>query len=98
MTLEDWTTSTNPKVCGSWNLHALLPKRMDFFILLSSIVGIVGGAGQASYAAGNAFQDVLARYRVSIGEKGVSLDLGMMVGEGAVAEDEKLARALESSG
>ena len=98
MTLEDWNTSTNPKVLGSWNIHSLLPKGLDFLIFFSSTIGIIGGPGQGNYAAGNAFQDALARYRVSIGERAISLDLGMILEEGAVAESEKLARALESSG
>lgn len=98
MTYEDWISCTAPKVKGSWNLHALLPKKMDFFIFFSSLVGVIGASGQSNYAAGNTFQNALARYRVSIGEKAVSLDLGMMQSEGVIAEDSKLAAALESTG
>src|SRR5262249_45817752 len=53
-----------PKVQGAWNLHHLtvaLP--LDFFVLFSSAVTVVGHPGQGSYAAANAFLDALARYR-----------------------------------
>lgn len=98
MSFSEWRSCISPKVHGSWNLHTLLPKQMDFFIFFSSLSGIIGGVGQTNYAAGNTFQDGLARHRVSIGEKAVSLDLGMMISEGVIAEDEKLARALETTG
>lgn len=75
-----------PKVQGSWNLHAALPSGMDFFVMLSSAICIFGNAGQANYAAGNTFQDALARQRVAIGEKAVAIDLGMVLDEGWVAE------------
>jgi aryl carrier-like protein len=69
---------------------------LDFFILLSSAGAIFGNGGQSNYAAGNTFQDALARFRVSRGEKAISLNLGMIAGEGYVAENdvvrERLAR------
>ncbi|KAK6606927.1 KR domain-containing protein [Botrytis cinerea] len=42
MTHDDWRTSTDPKTIGSWNLHTLLPHGLDFFILLSSVAGVLG--------------------------------------------------------
>ncbi|KAI1370345.1 KR domain-containing protein [Hypoxylon crocopeplum] len=87
MTHEDWTVETNPKVTGSWNLHTILPSGLDFFVFLASLSGIVGGSGQTNYAAGNAFQDALARHRILLGEKAVSIDLGLVVSEGVAAEN-----------
>ncbi|KNG87291.1 putative polyketide synthase [Aspergillus nomiae NRRL 13137] len=98
MSHDDWTQSTQSKVAGSWNLHRLLPQGMDFFILLSSVNGSLGGMGQANYAAGNTFQDALAKYRISAGEKAVALDLGLMVSEGLVAENKSLLASLRSMG
>jgi hypothetical protein len=87
MSYENWSDAIASKVQGSWNLHICLGD-LDFFVLLSSITGILGSAGQANYAAGNTYLDSLARYRVSRGQKAVSLDLGVMKGEGFLAENE----------
>lgn len=94
MTYEDWSLSTHFKVAGSWNLHAALPLSLDFFVLLSSVNCIFGGRAQANYAAGNTFEDSLARYRIARGQKAVSIDLGLMVGEGVVAESEYLLTSM----
>jgi NAD(P)-dependent dehydrogenase (short-subunit alcohol dehydrogenase family) len=98
MTIEDWQLSIKPKVDGSWNLHTLLPTKMDFFICLSSISGIIGMGGQANYAAGNTFVDALVRYRVAHGEKATSLDLGWMESEGVIAESTFLSTGIASAG
>ncbi|PYI32692.1 putative polyketide synthase [Aspergillus indologenus CBS 114.80] len=94
---QAWHESLAPKVQGSWNLHRHLPRGLDFFIMLSSISGIVGTTGQANYAAGNAFQDALARHRVALGEKATALDLGVFDFAGAVAEDAQLRDMLIAS-
>ncbi|KAL8962775.1 MAG: hypothetical protein Q9193_000877 [Seirophora villosa] len=90
MSHNEWTESIAPKVQGSWNLHSALPSGLDFFILLSSVCGIFGNSGQSNYAAGNTFQDVLARFRVSRGEKATALDLGIILSEGFVAENQHI--------
>ena len=97
MTFEEWNSSVKSKVQGSWNLHALLPPSMDFFIMLSSISGIIGGIGQANYAAGNTYEDALAAYRINRGEKAVSLDLGWVETIGKVAENESLQKGMVSA-
>lgn len=61
---------------------------MDFFVLLSSCAGIIGNTGQSNYSAANTYQDAFARYRSSLGEKTVSIDVGVVLGEGYVAENE----------
>ncbi|MCJ1283861.1 hypothetical protein MMC26_003192 [Xylographa opegraphella] len=98
MSLADFHAATRPKVTGSWNLHAQLPRDLDFFILLSSTVGIVGGPGQANYAAGNTYQDALARHRVTLGQKAVAIDLGMVLGAGYVAERAHVRTRLRAQG
>lgn len=95
MTFANWTTTIHSKVNSSWNLHALLPRNLDFFIMLSSIAGIIGSVSQANYAAGNSYQGALAQYRVSKGEKAVALDLGWMGSVGIIAENEKYRRNKE---
>ncbi|CAJ2500000.1 Uu.00g028530.m01.CDS01 [Anthostomella pinea] len=87
MDFPDWKATIDPKVKGSWNLHALLPKGLDFFILVSSLMGILGTGLLSGYNAGNTYQDALARLRVAQGERAVSIDLGGVVDGGFVAEN-----------
>jgi acyl carrier protein len=95
MTFEQWTAATSPKIQGSWNLHQALEKEdLDFFILLSSAGAILGNAGQSNYSAGNTFQDALARFRNSRGQKALSLNLGMIMGQGYVAENDAVRERL----
>ncbi|KAE8374944.1 putative polyketide synthase [Aspergillus bertholletiae] len=98
MSHDDWTISTNSKAKGSWNLHQALPSNLDFFVLLSSLNGIFGSRAQANYAAGNTFKDALAHYRLARGQKAVSIDLGLMVAEGVVAESEFLLTSMRRLG
>lgn len=98
MSYEDWRAGTNAKTHSSWNLHTLLSKNMDFFVLLSSISGMIGQGGQANYAAGNTYKDALAHYRIAQGEKTVSIDLGVMVSEGFLSENEFLLHRMMDSG
>ncbi|KAL9012268.1 MAG: hypothetical protein Q9173_002960 [Seirophora scorigena] len=98
MTQQSFLTAIRPKVHGSWNLHKLLPNDLDFFILFSSIQGIVGSKFQANYACGNVYQDALARHRVRNGQKAFSLDIGIMRSVGVVAEHEEVSRWLELQG
>ncbi|KZL88045.1 pksn polyketide synthase for alternapyrone biosynthesis protein [Colletotrichum incanum] len=78
MTYERWCATVNPKVKGTWNLHSLFPLDLDFFIVLSSMSGVIGNAGQANYCAGNTYEDSLAHYRRGIGLAGTSLDVGLV--------------------
>ena len=98
MTFEEWNAAIAPKIKGSLNLHNILPKGMDFFIFFSSLCGIVGKETMANYSAGNVYVDALARYRIQLGEKAVSLDLGIMEDEGFLAENPDLMTKMKASG
>ncbi|KAF1829904.1 ketoacyl-synt-domain-containing protein [Decorospora gaudefroyi] len=78
MDLHKWNDVARPKILGSWNLHQYLPRDVDFFILLSSIVSIIGNTAQSNYAAGNSYQDALAHFRRSQGLAAVSLNVGLV--------------------
>ncbi|ROV97081.1 hypothetical protein VMCG_07540 [Cytospora schulzeri] len=89
MTFDDYNTVFRPKVRGSWNLHkefARPGRHLDFFIMLSSLAGIIGNASQSNYSAAGAYQDALARYRVGKNLPGVSIDVGIVKSVGYVAE------------
>jgi len=63
-TAAELATVFAPKVAGTVNLdHATQALDLDFFVLFSSVAGGLGSAGQADYAAANAFMDVYADYR-----------------------------------
>jgi NADPH:quinone reductase-like Zn-dependent oxidoreductase/NADP-dependent 3-hydroxy acid dehydrogenase YdfG len=87
MTFEQWTETTQPKVQGSWNLHQVMPADLDFFIMLSSMTGVIGNPGQANYAAGGTYQDALSQYRRRKGLASTTIDLGIVSDVGYVAEN-----------
>lgn len=90
MTYEQWTGPLRPKVQGSRNLHEYFDSawggELDFFILCSSVSGVIGNPSQAAYAAGNTYQDALAAYRRAHGLRAVAVDLGIMRDVGVLAE------------
>lgn len=90
MTYEQWQQAVLPKVVGTMNLHKHLPN-LNFFVMLSSLVGALGNVSQPNYAAGNTFQDALARHRTANGLPAVTIDLGVVTEVGWVASAEDSA-------
>ncbi|KAJ5826937.1 hypothetical protein N7447_003700 [Penicillium robsamsonii] len=100
MTLSDWHSGLRPKVDGTWNLHTefAAPGSLDFFVMLSSVSGVLGIASQTNYAAGGTYEDAMAHWRQSKGLPGVSIDLGPISDVGYVAETAKVSERLRRSG
>ncbi|RMZ66367.1 polyketide synthase [Pyrenophora seminiperda CCB06] len=99
MTLADYTTGLRPKVQGTWNLHTAFENTpLDFFVILSSIAGVIGIASQCNYGAGGAFQDALAAHRISRGLPCVSIDIGAVKNVGYVAEHGETDAYLKKQG
>jgi acyl transferase domain-containing protein/NADPH:quinone reductase-like Zn-dependent oxidoreductase/aryl carrier-like protein len=99
MTPEQLRRGLEPKVAVAWNLHQATKNRpLDFFWLFSSAASLVGTAGQANYAAGNAFLDALAQWRQAQGLPGLSLGWGPIAEVGFVAEHQDIRTNLERQG
>jgi KR domain/Phosphopantetheine attachment site len=71
---------------------------MDFFIMESSVSGIVGNASQAAYTAENTFLDAFAAYRTSQGLPATTIDLSAISGVGYLANNSEIMQAMERQG
>lgn len=99
MTYSSWQTSIKPKVHGTANLHAALSNfDLDFFLMTSSVSGILGTPGQANYTAANAYLDALAHHRRAHDLKACAAIIPMVLGVGVVAENLQLEDALKRKG
>lgn len=85
MDLPTWNTAIRPKVEGTWNLHNLVPKDLDFFVLFSSTCGLLGYYGQGNYASANTFLHSFAQYRQNLGLPASVIDIGAVDNVGYVS-------------
>jgi phthiocerol/phenolphthiocerol synthesis type-I polyketide synthase E len=84
-----------PKIQGSIILYEILKdEALDFFLLYSSLTGLVGSAGQVDYTAGNAFMDAFAWSKRRSKNRVVSIDWDRWdeVGMGARRMREAIAK------
>jgi NAD(P)-dependent dehydrogenase (short-subunit alcohol dehydrogenase family) len=63
MSVEDFSSVTDVKFLGAWNLYqGAKEKGLRFFVCLSSAAAIQGNPGQANYSAGNRIMSQLMTY------------------------------------
>ena len=99
LTHEDWNTALASKVDGTWNLHrAFQTTKLDFFVLFSSISGIVGQWGQANYAAANTFLDSFVQHRHCLGLPASVIDVGVMEDVGYVSQNPAVLEQFRATG
>ena len=77
---HDWARFSDvlsPKILGARNLDELTRDvPLDFFVMFSSVVSVLGAPGAGSYSAANAFMDALAHRRRSRGLPATSINWG----------------------
>jgi acyl carrier protein len=77
----------HPKVTGAWRLHrAAAGHDLDWFVLYSSMVSLLGNPGQGAYAATNSWLDAFAAWRAARGLRTLAVNWGPW-GETGVATD-----------
>ncbi|WP_158858163.1 ketoreductase domain-containing protein, partial [Streptomyces sp. NRRL B-1347] len=83
LTVERAAGVLRPKVDAARNLHELTAGMdLSAFVLFSSGAATLGGPGQGSYAAGNAYLDALALQRRADGLAATSIAWGAWAGGG----------------
>lgn len=101
MSIEDWTAAVAPKVQGTWNLHRATEGKgdaLDFFVLFSSLSGMIGQPGQANYASANTFLDAFAQYRNGLGLAASVVDIGAVEDVGFISQQAGLMNKMKASG
>ncbi|MFD7932595.1 SDR family NAD(P)-dependent oxidoreductase, partial [Streptomyces sp. NPDC059742] len=100
LTPERFESVLRAKATSALNLHELtveLGIELSAFVLFSSMSGVIGAAGQANYAAANAYLDALAEQRRAAGLAATSIAWGPWA-EGGMAADEALEARMRRGG
>jgi acyl transferase domain-containing protein/acyl carrier protein/phospholipid N-methyltransferase len=99
LTPERMRAVLGPKAHGAWLLHeATRQMKLDCFVMFSSVSSILGNPAQGNYSAANAFLDSLAHHRQALGLPALTVNWGVLGGEGYVARNERVADFLARQG
>ncbi len=99
LTRERMQSVLGPKAYGAWLLHeGTRDLALDCFVMFSSVSSIFGNPAQGNYSAANSFLDALAHHRRSIGLPALTMNWGVLGGEGYVARNERVAEFLARQG
>jgi NAD(P)-dependent dehydrogenase (short-subunit alcohol dehydrogenase family)/acyl carrier protein len=99
LTTERLRAVIAPKAQGAWHLHqSTKGMDLDCFVLFSSFSGIFGHQSQGNYAAANTFLDSLAHHRCALGLPALSVDWGVLGGEGYFTRNPRLGEFLARQG
>jgi acyl carrier protein len=99
LTRERMRTVMAPKAYGAWLLHqGTREMNLDCFVMYSSVSSIFGNPAQGNYSAANAFLDSLAYHRRALGLPALTMNWGVLGGEGYVARNERVADFLARQG
>ncbi|GAB1197712.1 hypothetical protein APSETT444_007015 [Aspergillus pseudonomiae] len=93
MDLQMMEMVLSPKVKGARILHERFSdptssNPLDFFVMFSSIVAVMGNPGQANYSAANCYLQALAQQRCASGLAASTIDIGAVYGVGFVTRAE----------
>ncbi|KAI0383251.1 hypothetical protein F5Y04DRAFT_287431 [Hypomontagnella monticulosa] len=87
ISMEELEEGFKPKVIGTQHLDQLFfSAPLDFFILFSSVVSIIGNPAQSSYNAANLFMSTVAAQRRKRGLAASIMHFGMLLGFGFIHE------------
>ncbi|WP_024805889.1 type I polyketide synthase [Nocardia sp. BMG51109] len=90
---ERFRVALDPKVQGALVLDRLTRGHpLEFFVVFSSLMGLLGNLGQANYVAGNVFLEALIRRRRAAGLPGLALAWGLIIDVGRAARDSGLQK------
>ncbi|MEW5803367.1 MAG: SDR family NAD(P)-dependent oxidoreductase [bacterium] len=100
---KDWESFQRvmaPKVQGTMIINELTrTEPLDFFMVFSSIVSLLGNVGQADYAAANSFLDAFIHYRARNEYPGKSLSINWTLwAEGGMGINEYVRKSFEARG
>ncbi|KAI3391026.1 hypothetical protein diail_8105 [Diaporthe ilicicola] len=86
-TFDQWKHAALSRVTRTLNLDRYLPPSLSFFVVLSSLSGVLGQPPEVALSVGSAFQAAFARNRAASGRSFTCIDIGSVGASGGDAED-----------